>query len=539
MSKATRGSCLSGLKQLHSTSQRARVLPQQRQQQQQQRQQQQQQCHPALQQQCRIVATSAATADVEAAPAAAAAAAQPTANLVTLLRSRGLLQDVTSEDLEKAAADTCLPIYVGFDPTADSLHLGNLLGIIVLAWAGACGHPPIALCGGATGRVGDPSGRSSERPVLSEAEIQRNIDAIAGTLRTILGRAAGQLSVTSDGNVQYSTAPASSSSRSSSSSSGGDAADQVTVLNNLDWFGSMSFLGFLRDIGKYARVGQMLAKESVRSRMESESGISFTEFTYQLLQGYDFVHLAREHGVRVQAGGSDQWGNITAGTDLIRKLMAAEGQEPPQCFGLTFPLLVDSEGRKFGKSTGGAVWLSEAKLSPYKFYQYLFQVTDADVIKFLRMLTFLPLEEIADLEAAMGQPDYVPNTAQKRLAEAVTRFVHGEEGLAQALKATEALRPGAATALDAATLEAIAGDAPSCSLPAGQLVGATLIDVMVAAGMLKSKGEVRRLIKGGGVYMNNAKVTEELAVVSGEDLIEGRLLLLAAGKKNKMLVRVE
>eukprot|EP00878_Enallax_costatus_P028959 GHUV01031328.1.p1 GENE.GHUV01031328.1~~GHUV01031328.1.p1 ORF type:complete len:301 (+),score=81.88 GHUV01031328.1:1055-1957(+) len=276
----------------------------------------------------------------------------------------------------------------------------------------------------------------------------------------------------------------------------------------------------------------------VRTRMESESGISFTEFTYQLLQGYDFVHLAKEHGVRVQVGGSDQWGNITAGTDLIRKLLGSEDQEPPQCFGLTFPLLVDSEGRKFGKSTGGAIWLSADKLSPYKFYQYLFQVTDADVIKFLRMLTFIPLEEISAIEADMEKPGYVPNTAQKKLAEAVTRFVHGEEGLTQALKATEALRPGAATALDAATLEAIAGDAPSCSLSSSQLVGAPLTEVMVAAGMLKSKAEVRRMIKNGGVYLNNAKVTDGLAEVQQDDLIDGKLLLLAAGKKNKMLIRV-
>lgn len=476
---------------------------------------------------------AAAPAATDAAPAAAAGGPQqqPTSNLVTLLRSRGLVQDVTSEELHKVVDSACLSLYCGFDPTADSLHLGNLLGIIVLAWAGACGHTPIALLGGATGRVGDPSGRSSERPVLSEADIQHNIDAIGTTLRTILARASTQLSVAADGSVVYGTA----SSNGSSSGSGG----KVNVLNNLDWFGPMSFLDFLRDIGKFARVGQMLAKDSVRSRMESESGISFTEFTYQLLQGYDFVHLARNHGVRMQIGGSDQWGNITAGTDLIRKLMGGDsGEEAPQCFGLTFPLLVDSEGRKFGKSTGGAIWLSAEKLSPYKFYQYLFQVTDADVIKFLRMLTFLPLDEIDALEQAMSQPDYVPNTAQKRLAEAVTRFVHGDEGLEQALKATEALRPGAATALDAVTLEAIAGDAPSCSLAAAQVSGLPLIDVMVASGMLKSKGEVKRLIKGGGVYLNNAKVTEHDKVVRAEDLIDGKLLLLAAGKKNKMLVRI-
>ncbi|GIL66588.1 hypothetical protein Vafri_20064 [Volvox africanus] len=300
----------------------------------------------------------------------------------------------------------------------------------------------------------------------------------------------------------------------------------------------MSFLTFLREIGKFARVSTMLAKDSVRTRMESEQGISFTEFTYQLLQGYDFVHLCRNHGVRVQIGGSDQWGNITAGTDLVRRLLGGEAREPPACYGLTFPLLVDSEGRKFGKSVGGAVWLSAEKLSPYKFYQYLFQVTDADVIKLLKMLTFLPLEDIEALQAAMGAPGYVPNAAQRRLAEEVTRFVHGDEGLAQAIKATEALKPGAATQLDAATLETVAGDAPSATLPRASVEGTTLADILVAVKLQPSKSAARKLVKGGGVYLNNAKVSEELYTVKPVDLIEGRLLLLAAGKKNKMLVRV-
>jgi len=301
------------------------------------------------------------------------------------------------------------------------------------------------------------------------------------------------------------------------------------------------------------------------------------------------VHLCRERGVRVQVGGSDQWGNITAGTDLIRRLLGAgeggSGPPAPTCYGLTFPLLLDSEGappcppavcccllralhhslllgrrpplafspapprasprhpkpagKKFGKSVGGAVWLSAERLSPYKFYQHLFNTADADVVRFLRMLTFLPLPEVAALEAAMAAPDYVPNTAQRRLAEELTRFVHGEEGLAQALKATEALKPGAATALDAATLEAIAGDAPSADLPRSEVVGAALADVMVAARMLPSKAEVKRMIKGGGVYLNNGKVGDVAATVAEGDLIDGRLLLIAAGKKNKMLIRVQ
>ncbi|GLC45572.1 hypothetical protein PLESTF_001738100 [Pleodorina starrii] len=470
-----------------------------------------------------LTASTSKTADATS-PAPPVGGLGELPNIVSLLRSRGLVQEVTSEELVGAAGTEPLSVYCGFDPTADSLHLGNLLGIVVLSWFQRCGHEPVALLGGATGRVGDPSGRSTERPVLSEEQIEHNVAAIRSLLQSILTR-----------NAQPGSPP-------------------VRVLNNLDWFGPMSFLTFLREIGKFARVSTMMAKDSVRTRMESEQGISFTEFTYQLLQGYDFVHLCRDHGVRVQIGGSDQWGNITAGTDLIRRLLgggaaagggaagggggAGEEREAPSCYGLTFPLLVDSEGRKFGKSVGGAIWLSADKLSPYKFYQYLFQVTDADVIKLLKMLTFLPLEHIAALEAAMGAPGYVPNTAQRRLAEEVTRFVHGEEGLAQAIKATEALKPGAATQLDAATLETVAGDAPSASLTRGSVEGATLADIMVAIKLQPSKSAARKLIKGGGVYLNNAKVAAELYVVQPSDLIDGRLLLVAAGKKNKMLVRV-
>ncbi|KAL4438252.1 hypothetical protein ABPG77_010613 [Micractinium sp. CCAP 211/92] len=477
---------------------------------------------------------TAATAAADVEPPAAGAApshAPPLRDVVEVLRSRGLLQDVTSPELGAASTQEQLLAYCGFDPTAESLHLGNLLGIIVLAWFQRCGHVPVALLGGATGRVGDPSGKSAERPVLSEEVIERNVRGIERTLRTLLQPPPG------------SNLP------------------EPLVLNNLDWFGGMGLLTFLREIGKYARVGTMLAKESVRKRMESETGISYTEFTYQLLQGYDFVHMRRQYGVRVQVGGSDQWGNILAGTDLMRRMMggpeeaeegappasaadgssdgaaaAADGGEP--AYGLTFPLLLKADGSKFGKSESGALWLNADMLSPYQFYQFLFKTADADVIKFLRMLTFLPLEEIDVLETAMQSPGYVANTAQRKLAEEVTRFVHGEEGLQQAIKATEALAPGAATKLDADSLEAIAGDAPSATLPRDQLVGAGLADVMVAVGMQPSKAAVRRMIKGGGVRVNNEKVDDELAVLQESDLIDGRLVLIAAGKKNKMLVRV-
>lgn len=454
-------------------------------------------------------------------------------NVVQVLRERGLMQDATAgAELEAAAASASLSVYCGFDPTAESLHLGNLLGIVVLSWFQRCGHRPVALIGGATAAVGDPSGKSAERPVLSPEAIAKNTAGIAAMLSALL----------------------SVPDQSSSGDGGAPPPHPPLLLNNLDWLGGMGLLTFLRDVGKFARVGSMVAKESVRRRMESEAGISYTEFTYQLLQGYDFVHLCRHHGVRVQIGGSDQWGNIVAGTDLIRRMLGGGEQQlqqaaaggggdgagggETQCFGLTFPLLLKSDGTKFGKSEIGAVWLNAELLSPYQFYQFLFRTADADVCRLLRMLTFLPLEEVAALEAAMAAPSYQPTTAQRRLAEEVTRFVHGEEGLQQAVKATQALAPGAETELDVATLEAIAGDAPSATLPRAAVVGAPLADVMVAAGMQPSKAAVRRMIKGGGVRLNNARVDDEGAVVGEGDLVGGRLALLAAGKKNKLLLRV-
>lgn len=429
-------------------------------------------------------------------------------NVVDVLTERGLVDAITNEEeLRKAAAAGTLSVYCGFDPTADSLHLGNLLGILVLVWFQRCGHTPVALLGGATGRVGDPSGKSSERPVLDDATIEGNVAGIQRILSTLLTQRG--------------------------------APTQGKMLNNLDWFGGMGFLEFLRDVGKYARMGTMLGKDSVRTRLDGD-GMSFTEFTYQLLQGYDFVHLYREHQVSVQIGGSDQWGNITAGTDLIRRMLDTVGGEEGAegGFGLTFPLLLKSDGTKFGKSESGAVWLAPERLGPYKFYQYLFAVPDSDVIKFMRMLTFVPLEEIAALEAAMRDESYRPNTAQMRLAEEVTRFVHGQQGVETALKATAGLKPGSKTVLDAATLEAIADDVPNTTLPRGEVEGAALVDVLVAAGLMQSKSEARRMIKAGGVAVNNQKTTDEGAVVDGGALLDAKLMLLTAGKKNKLLVRV-
>lgn len=432
-------------------------------------------------------------------------------NIVDVLRSRGLVDAVTGEgDTLRDAARKPLTVYVGFDPTADSLHLGNLLGILTLAWFARAGHKPVALVGGATGRVGDPSGRSTERPLLDGVAIQRNLDGIAANIRQVLD------------------------------AQGGAAGEPVVVLNNHDWLGGISFLDFLRDVGKHTRVSGMLAKDSVRTRLASDDGMSFTEFTYQLLQAYDFAYLSDPpHNVRVQAGGSDQWGNITAGTELTRKLRGGR-----VVHGLVFPLLTRSDGKKVGKSdAGGATWLTASKLSPYEFYQHLVRVPDADVVGFLRSMTFLPLEEVDAIAAAAAAPGAVPNGAQRRLAEEVTRLVHGEAGVAAALAATAVAAPGrtgaGADTLTADALEAIAADVPGSVLTRADVVGRTVVDVMAAAGLQSSKGEARRLIKNGGAYVNNAKVPAVDAVVGEADVIDGRLLLLGAGKKNKMLVRVE
>jgi tyrosyl-tRNA synthetase len=419
--------------------------------------------------------------------------------LLEILKTRGLFENCTDEEALEQSLSTPIKVYCGFDPTADSLHLGNLLGIVVLSWFQRFGHQPVVLLGGATGRVGDPSGKSQERPLLAEDVLQGNSDSIRLLIQNIIG-------------------------------SGSDSTP-VLVVNNYDWFKNMSFLDFLRDVGKYARVGSMLSKDSVRSRLDSESGLSFTEFSYQLLQGYDFMHLFSHEGVSVQVGGSDQWGNITAGTELIRRVAKKEGAQ-----GLTFPLLLKSDGSKFGKSASGAVWLSREKLSPYKFYQYLLGTTDSDVIRLLKMLTFLPLEVIHQIEQDMSTPNYIPNTAQRVLAEEVTSFVHGERGLEEAVKATESLRPGNDTVLDAEVLKMASESIPQVNIDRKAVIGSMIVDVMPMSGLLPTKGATRRMIANGGVRVNNVKVESDSQTVEESDVIGGDMILLAAGKKNKLLV---
>lgn len=421
-------------------------------------------------------------------------------NVVDVLRERGFIDTISSEELKEAAGKP-LKVYCGFDPTSDSLHLGNMVGLMGLAWFQRCGHTPVVIVGGATGMIGDPSGKSAERQLLDENTLAHNLQGIRKNVDQIFFSDAGK-------------------------------TNSALILNNFDWFKNFSFIDFLRDVGKHFRMGPMLSKESVRLRMESDEGMSFTEFSYQLLQGYDFLYLLDHHDVTVEIGGSDQWGNITAGMELIRKT------RNKTVFGLTFPLLTRSDGQKFGKSEKGAVYLSPERCSPYEFYQYLVRVSDADVIKLMRMLTFLEMDEIREYERMMQQPDYHPNTAQKRLAEEVTRMVHGEKGLETALKVTKGAAPGADAKLDVEVLESIAADLSSCLLPISDVIGQKIIDLMVKSGLQSSKGESRRLIKNGGVYLNNEKIVDEAFEVSAEQLIGGRLLLLAAGKKNKIVIRI-
>lgn len=421
-------------------------------------------------------------------------------NIIECLKERGMVDALTSDELIKRA-DEPLKVYVGFDPTADSLHIGSLVGIVFLKWFQKFGHTPVVVLGGATGRIGDPSGKSVERPLLDDATIQYNVTRIRRHFEAVL-------------DFFHPTA-------------------RPIVVNNDQWFSQMTLVDFLRDVGKHFRVGTMLAKESVRSRMESDEGISFTEFSYQLLQAYDFYHLKTNHGVDVQAGGSDQWGNITAGIDLIRKISAKPA------FGLTFPLLTRSDGKKFGKTEDGAIWLAADRCSPYQFYQYFVRVPDADVIKMMRMLTFMEMKEIREYEAMLAQPGYVPNTAQRRLAEEVTRMIHGEEGLQVALKVTESAAPGAKAALDADSFRAISQDMPNTALKFDEVVGHKFTEVAARIGLAASKTEALRLIQNAGAYLNNERVDDPHFLIGEDHLVGGEYLLFGAGKKKKILVNIQ
>lgn len=412
---------------------------------------------------------------------------------------RGLVHQMTHEDLPQKLAQQRFTIYAGFDPTADSLHIGHMLPIFGLAHAQRAGHRPIALVGGGTGLIGDPSGKKDERSLITKEQVEHNAQCIKQQLSRFL---------------QF------------------DGHDGAMLLNNAEWLCNLPLLDFLRDIGKHFSVNVMLAKDSVRTRLEDRShGISFTEFSYSLLQAYDFLELCRRHDCRLQMGGSDQWGNIVAGMDLTRRL------EQKETFGLTLPLVTKSDGTKFGKTESGAVWLDPARTSPYRFYQFWLNQADADATRYLRYFTFLPQEEILALDARTAEAPHL-REAQKRLAEEITRIVHGEEALAHALKASQAMFGGDFSGLDKATLEDIFSDMPSSEGPRTDLENrAPLLDVLTAAGVFPSKGEGRRLIKNGGLYINNQRITEENATIDPSHCTVENLAIVRLGKKNYHLLR--
>lgn len=419
------------------------------------------------------------------------------------LRWRGLIHQTTDDaNLSTWLEKQPRTVYAGFDPTADSLHVGHLLPLLMLRRFQAAGHKPIAVVGGATGMIGDPTGKSQERNLLSKADLDHNVAAIREQMRRFLDFDAGR-----------------------------QAAE---LVNNFDWVGPFSYLEFLRDIGKNFPVNVMLAKDSVKSRLgRDDTGLSYTEFSYMLLQAYDFVYLYDKFHCELQIGGSDQWGNITAGIDLGRRMRGV------QLYGLTCPLLTKSDGTKMGKTETGALWLSPDRTSPYQFYQYWMRVEDADVGKSLRMLTMLPHEEIESLDAARAA-DAAKRDSQRRLAEEMTRLVHGGEGLAAAQRATEIFYGAEIADLSDAQLGEIFADVPSQQLGRDVLSadgGLPIIDALVAAGLAKSKGDARRTTQQGGAYVNNRRIDSADVRLTAADLASETVMVLRSGKKNYALLR--
>ena len=417
---------------------------------------------------------------------------------IDLLRGRGFVQAITDENaLRRLFATERVTYYVGFDPTGPSLHIGHLKGMMAMAWLQRLGHRPIALAGGGTGRIGDPSFRDEERDLLDEGRLGQNLEGIRAQLSRVL-----------------------------------DLRDGL-LLDNYEWLGSFGFIEFMRDVGKPFSVNAMIARESVRRRLEErEHGISFTEFSYQLLQAYDFAHLYAAHGCRLQGGGSDQWGNITAGIDLTRRLHGGE------VYGLVWPLVERSDGRKFSKSTGEAVWLDPALTSPYAFYQWFLNVPDEDAVGFLRTYSFLPLEDVAALETEQRR-DPAPRDVQRTLAGEVTRIVHGESGLQAAERATQVLFGDEPfSGLDDRTLADAFESAPSVDLPRARLdAGIGLADLLIECGAARSRGEARRLVDQGGVSVNNRRITDPAALLGTGDLAGAATVVLRVGKKRYFLAR--
>jgi tyrosyl-tRNA synthetase len=425
-------------------------------------------------------------------------------NFLNELRWRGMLHDAmpgTEDQLQRERTAA----YIGFDPTAASLHIGNLATIMLLVHFQRAGHKPIALVGGATGMIGDPSGKAAEREFLSEEILRLNQEGIRRQLSKFL------------------------------SFEGENAAE---IVNNYDWFKEFSFLGFLREAGKFLTVNYMMAKDSVKNRLET--GISFTEFSYQLLQGYDFYHLYKTKGVKLQMGGSDQWGNITTGTELIRRKEGGTDESGPRAFALTTPLVTKADGTKFGKSESGNVWLDPALTSPYQFYQFWLNAADADCPRLLRVFTLMTKEEIERVEAEHAAAPHL-RLMQKALAQDVTTRVHSAEAYETAVRASEVLF-GKGTletllSLDAGTFTQIFEGVPQTELPRAEYESAANVtDLLAAAGVYPSKGETRRSIQGGGVSVNKTKLSDPNAVPDFQ-LLHGGYLLVGKGKKNH-LVRV-
>ena len=432
--------------------------------------------------------------------------------MIEELRWRGLLAD-TTEHAARALQNEQVTGYIGFDPTASSLHAGSLVPIMGLVHLQRAGHCPIALVGGGTGLIGDPSGKSEERRLLDRAQAKENAEGLRRQLASFL-------------DFESRTNPA-------------------RMANNLDWLDGLGLVEFLRETGKHFSVNAMLRKESVRRRLgDDDSGISFTEFSYQLLQAYDFWQLNQRFGCTLQMGGSDQWGNITAGAGLVRRLGG------PRCHGIVFPLLTTSGGAKFGKTEAGTVWLDPKRTSPYRFYQFWLNTEDADVIRYLKFFTLLTAPEIDELARATAEYPH-RRDAQRRLAAEVSRHVHGAAGLESALRASRVLFGGSPAGLSADEVAEIFADVPSTVLSRSRLAGgpdesaatragggAELAAVMAEGGMVSSKGEARRLIRGGGVYVNGDRVTDTAAKLDLTMSIDDHFFVVRIGKKRYFLVEV-
>jgi tyrosyl-tRNA synthetase len=423
-------------------------------------------------------------------------------NLIEELRWRGMIQDImpgTEEQLNKEMTSG----YIGFDPTADSLHIGSLVPILLLVHLQQAGHKPYALVGGATGMVGDPSGKSEERNLLSEDILQHNLDCVKKQLEKFL---------------DFDSAK----------------PNAAVMVNNYDWFKNFSFLNFIRDVGKHITVNYMMAKDSVKKRLEGETGMSFTEFTYQLVQGYDFYWLYENKGCRLQMGGSDQWGNIVTGTELIRRKSAGEA------FAFTCPLVTKSDGGKFGKTEKGNIWLDAKKTSPYQFYQFWLNATDEDAKKWIKTFTLLPKETIDSL---ITEHDAAPHlrSLQKKLAEQLTIFVHSPEDYNFAVQASEILFSNDTAeilqSLNEEQLLQVLEGVPAVEISQAELLnGYDLLTFLADTKIFPSKGEARKMWQGGGISINKLKVNAEKTTITSADLLQNKYLLVQKGKKNYYLV---